>query len=167
MAAEPKVEVWYLLFDREKRTALGQASFVELSPDATVARMKEQIKEKQSVTLMHVDASMLIVWRCKDSSVDFGRIGPSYRNQKLNKVFSREQEELEWLDPKQKVGQLDGTLLIEVPGESFSRVLRHSVVDRSIPLLIGHNWLLVPVSTVVEKSSSFHRFKGTNNPSSK
>ena len=113
--AERKIEVWYFLIDREKRTALREASFVESSPDATVAGMKKQIKQEESVTLMHVDASMLIVWRCTDPNIDFDNVDIDNVNERLERVFSSEGK-AERLKPEQQVGKFtNGKLLIEVP----------------------------------------------------
>lgn len=85
MAKRKAVQVWYLLIDHEKRITSRAASFVKLSPDASVAHMKKQIKKGESVTLPD---SMLIVWKCLKpklrSTMNRGQLGKKLCDMNLN-----------------------------------------------------------------------------------
>ena len=112
--AKRKIKVWYLLIDGEKRTALREASFVELSPDAEVARMKKRIKDEESIVF---PASMLTVWRCTGPEIHFNDVDSDRFGEQLEKVFS--EGKVERLKPESLVGELaTRKVLIQLPGAS-------------------------------------------------
>ncbi|OCB89386.1 hypothetical protein A7U60_g3477 [Sanghuangporus baumii] len=124
------LRVWCLLINHEKKAAVENAFSVILHPDACVVDLKKKVKEK--LNLEHVDAAMLTVWRCTDSEIDFGDMDSDNINDRLNEVFSPNEEKVKKLKPKQELRQLtEKTLLIEVPDSlscpSDLNELRHPV----------------------------------------
>ena len=110
--AKPEIEVYYFLFDREKRTVLGQISCVKLSPNATVALMKKLIKEAEMIALPD---SVLAIWRCNDPDVDLKGASPDERAGLAEKALSK--GSVDRLDPLSEVGVLvREVVLVEVPG---------------------------------------------------
>ncbi|KAL5480146.1 hypothetical protein ACEPAI_1416 [Sanghuangporus weigelae] len=94
------MKVWCLLIDHEKKAAFGEAFSVIVGLDACIQDLKKKVKEERPVDLEHVDAARLTVWRCTDPSIDFADIDSDEFNDRLNEVFSPDEQK---------------TLLIEVP----------------------------------------------------
>ncbi|KAL5480221.1 SQS1_1 [Sanghuangporus weigelae] len=130
------MEVWCLLIDHEKKAAFGEAFSVIVGLDACIQDLKKKVKEERPVDLEHVDAARLTVWRCTDSEIDFADIDSDELNDRLNEVFSPDEQKVKKLKPKQDLRQLTGkTLLIEVPGASrFFSLFK--LVSGSVPLML-------------------------------
>ncbi|KAL5482842.1 hypothetical protein ACEPAI_9437 [Sanghuangporus weigelae] len=117
------MKVWCLLIDHEKKAAFGIAFSVIVGLDACIEDLTEKVKEKRPDVLEHVNAAMLTVWRCMDSEIDFADIDPDKFNDRLNEVFSPDEQKVMKLKPKQELRQLtDKTLLIEVDKSSHQHV---------------------------------------------
>ncbi|KAL5480206.1 hypothetical protein ACEPAI_1476 [Sanghuangporus weigelae] len=117
------MEVWCLLIDHEKKAAFGNAFSVIVGLDACIQDLKKKVKEERPVVLGNVHAAMLTVWRCMDSEIDFADMDPDTVNDRLNEVFSPDEQKVKKLKPKQELRQLtEKTLLIEVDKPSHPHV---------------------------------------------
>ncbi|KAL5512315.1 hypothetical protein ACEPAG_3307 [Sanghuangporus baumii] len=114
--------------------AFGNASFVILHRGACTHDLKKKVKEERPDALAHVDAAVLTVWRCTDSEIDFGDIDPDNFNDRLNEVFSPNEEKVKKLSPKQRLRQLtEKTLLIEFPASEGEKDTELSEEARNTP----------------------------------
>ncbi|KAL5484750.1 SQS1_5 [Sanghuangporus weigelae] len=110
------LRVWCLLIDHEKKAAFGDVFGIEVHSSAYISDLKKKVKEERSVTLSHVDAAMLTVWRCTDSDIDFGDMDLDNFNDRLSEFFSPNEEKVKKLNSMQGVEQFKGEILfIEVP----------------------------------------------------
>ncbi|KAL5527001.1 hypothetical protein ACEPAF_8730 [Sanghuangporus sanghuang] len=108
--------VWCLLIDHEKKAVFGDVFSIKVPHDAYVDDLKMKIKELRPDVLEHVVPGRLTVWRCTDSGIDFADIDSDKFNDRLNEVFSPNEQKVKKLKPKQELRQLtEKTLLIEVP----------------------------------------------------
>ena len=104
--------VYYLLIDHEK-SPIGNLYSVTVPGDGTVTALTDKIKEHRPRALAHVDAADLIVWKRKEGGSD-----EDLEECIKNFTFSKQSDDVEYLNPKMKVANLDlddETLLVQVP----------------------------------------------------
>ncbi|KAL5527002.1 hypothetical protein ACEPAF_8731 [Sanghuangporus sanghuang] len=135
------IKIWCLLIDHEKKAAYGNVFGVTVPADADIDDLTKKVKEERPDVLEHVVPGRLTVWRCTDSGIDFADIDSDKFNDRLNEVFSPNEQKVKKLKPKQELRQLtEKTLLIEIPDTlpcpSVSNELRHPVSAES-PRLRG------------------------------
>ena len=155
--AERKIEVYYLLIDREKKTALREVSYVELSTSATVARMKKCIKAEELITLPD---SMFTVWRCLDPKLLSTMNQPQLVKELLDIDLTdvTKAKELAAGDAVKDLSVSDGELLlVQLPG-AYSIFLPTICTHRMYKLpcrpIIQLLWMLIPKMTVVRVNGS-------------
>lgn len=117
------ITVWCLLIEHAKN-CVGDAFEVDVSSDASVAKLKERVIEK-SPDLKDIAARNLTVWRCKDTSVR-NESARTLKQRIKSFVFSEKSVDVEDVDPEETVGELSlaskEKLLVQVPGASCEYV---------------------------------------------
>ncbi|KAL5477030.1 hypothetical protein ACEPAI_3217 [Sanghuangporus weigelae] len=112
------LRVWCLLIDHEKKAAFGNAFSVIVGLDACIEDLKEKVKEKRTNVLEHVDAAMLIVWRCTNPIL-LSEVDEAQLQKDLNNVDFIDETKAGRLGVGQEIRSLrlfrGEILLIEVP----------------------------------------------------
>jgi hypothetical protein len=68
MAPSKTSKTWFLLVDSKFR-AIGDCFVVEASSHELVAILKDEVKKKKQIDLVHVDADHLIIWKTKGTKI--------------------------------------------------------------------------------------------------
>ncbi|KAF8331068.1 uncharacterized protein EI90DRAFT_3154725 [Cantharellus anzutake] len=80
------MNVWCILIDHCNRPT-GEPFLVKVSSTDNVARLKEMVKDKGSFLLRTIDAYMLEVWKCTDSTVNFLDASHEVLEERVSKAF--------------------------------------------------------------------------------
>jgi hypothetical protein len=112
MATTDEAEVWCLLVNHEKKP-IGRPFPIRISPQTTVAHLKEKVMERNPTPAKEISPSELAVWRCKDRTTAFDD------DDRLEAQVIMAFSDVEELHTRQKVAVLSiaesETLLLQMP----------------------------------------------------
>ena len=112
----PRIDVWYILCEFDG-SPVGRRDYVTVDSTSYVANVAREIKKEREKSLRDIDAAMLEVYLCKDTSCKFSNRNKAIVTDEILRVLSNESIGI-YLDSSESLmGMKEGeTLVVQKPG---------------------------------------------------